>query len=135
VAAKIKTFTRAQNAEALINEGNNLISRDQVLLQADPAGYPPNCLVAKITGGANAGQWGRYDPAGANGLNGKPAYLFESRGPSTGTQRAAIVSRNAELNGKKLNWNGITGPQIAAAIALMLTFDVAMNTGGIRVRY
>lgn len=133
--AKIKNFTRAQNAEAIINEGNALISRDQVLLAPSTTGYPPNCLVAKITAGPNLNQWGRYDPNGTNGLNGKPAYLFESRGPSTGTQRAVILSRNAELNGKKLDWNGITGPQIAAAVALMNVFDPATNTGGVRVRY
>lgn len=132
--ANIKNFTRAQNSEALINEGNALISRDQVILVASATGYPPNCMIAKITGGADIGKWGRYDPAGANGLNGKPAYLYESRPASTGTQRATAIVRDAELNAKKIDWNGITGPQIAAAIALAFQRDPTTNAGNIRIR-
>lgn len=133
--ADIRNFVRAQNGEAIINEGSKEMSREQIVLVANPAGYPPNAMLAKITGGADVGKWGRWDPAGANGLNTCRGYLFASRKASTGTSRAVALVRDCELNGKKIDWNGATAPQIATAIAALVSIDTTNNYGGVRVRY
>jgi hypothetical protein len=133
-----KTYIREQNGEAIINEGFKEMSRDQVMLQPSTTPYRANTILARITGGPNAGQWGKFDPAGANGLNVAEGYLYASRPASTEAQRATAITRDAELNGKKLTWDTatvISAPQIAAANAQLLAVKTTTNTGGIRVRY
>ncbi len=133
-----KTYVREQNGEAIINEGFKEISREQVNLIASATPYRANTVLARVTGGADTGKWGKFDPAGANGLNVARGYLYESRPASTGTQRATALVRDCELNGKKLVWDTaapITGPQIAAANAQLVAHDATLNFGGVRVRY
>lgn len=129
-------ITRTLNGEAIINEGNKESSREQVVLVANTTtGYPPNCMLAKFTSGADSGKWGRFNPAAADGSQIARGYLYESRPKSTGTQRATALVRDCELNGKKLDWNGATAPQITTAIASLMSIDTTNAYGNVRVRY
>jgi hypothetical protein len=133
-----KTYVREQNGEAIINEGFKESSRDQPMLIPSTTPYRANTVLARVTSGGDTGKWGKFDPAGANGLNVARGYLWGSRPASTVAQRATVIARNAELNGKKLVWDTatpITGPQITAAVAQLMTIDPTLNIGGIRVRY
>lgn len=133
-----KTYVREQNGEAIINELPKEMSREQIILVASTTPYRPNTVLAKITSGADTGKWGKFDPAGSNGLAVAKGYLYASRPLSAGTQRAVALVRRAELNGKKLVWDTattITNNQIAAANAQLLAIDTTNDYGGIRVRY
>jgi len=136
---KVKEFDRALNGEAIINDGSKEAAHDQVVLVANAAGYPPNSLIGKITSGADINKWGAFDPAATDGRQNPKGYLYESRGASTGTQRATALTRApVELNGKKLGgpgWTGASAPQKAAAITSMGTFDATSNIGGVRIRF
>jgi hypothetical protein len=133
-----KTYVREQNGEAIENEGFKESSREQIMLLPSTTPYRANTILARVTSGGDTGKWGKFDPAGANGLNVARGYLYASRPASTVAQRAVALVRDAELNGKKVVWDTatlITGPQIAAAIAQLVALDTTNNYGGVRVRY
>lgn len=129
---------RGQDSEALIDELPGTQSRDQIQLVANAAGYPPNCILAKFTSGANAGKWGRWDAAqtATDGSQIARGFLYQRRRASTTqTTRATAITRSAELDGKKVNYGTTDADKIATCNAQLLSMDTTNRIGGIRVRY
>jgi hypothetical protein len=129
-----KTYARILDGEHVIEEANGLMSREQILLEASATPYLAGTILAKRTAGANAGQWTKFNPAGADGAATAKGVLFARRPASTGTQRAVAHVRDSDINIHKVTWGAAaTDNQKATAIAA-LNARAADGYGNVRIR-
>jgi hypothetical protein len=115
----------AHSAEFILSEGNGSISRDAAYL-AHPAttkiGQP-----LKFTAPATATVPATYVPAAVGAdCDALAIYAGTSTDPVAGL-RIAVITRNAEVNGKLIAWGAITVPEQALGIARLATHGIIVR--------
>lgn len=112
------SFTEGKHtAEFLISEGNGYISRENIVLDSTAAAMVPGTLVGKMANGnykayANANSAGDADAAAG--------ILYAYAADLTGTQKAVMIARSAEVHTSMLTGADTAGKADLAALGIIL---------------
>lgn len=90
-------------------------SNENIVLAATTVELPAGTALGKVTA---SGKYVPWAPAAADGSQNLAGFLWGRRPISTGDQRAAMVARDATVNGNLVTYINVpSAPQLAAAIA------------------
>jgi len=110
--------------EFILSEANGQLSREQVTIENGQdllAGH----VLGEVT---SSGEFKEYDPGNADGSETAVAVLYDDVDATGGAKSAAIVRRNAEVDGKRLTWfDGASSAQKDTGIAELADNDIIVR--------
>ena len=118
------TQTETRHAgEFLISEMNGYGSREEVTILSGQ-NLAAGSILGKITSG---GKYKAYDNALSDGAQSAAGILYDAVDASGGDKIAAVIVRNAEVDGDVINWGAMTGGDITAGVADLLTLGIIVR--------
>lgn len=122
----LRTLTEDRPAGFIVSESNGRRSREQISLAATTVALRSGTVLGKVTA---TGAYVPYAPAAVDGSQNFAGILFEGRPIDTAAQRAVAITRQAEVDGRKLVFvNALTAAQLTA-------LEAAAAGQGVLVRY